>query len=693
MKKSVWRQMGIVLLAVSTLFLGACKQAASPERASNIDIYTMDAIDITAKAYPGFIYVAWGDTIYDEGYYSIYRNDGKRISSNNGDNSYIDSDIKDGVTYKYTIYSYAEPGDIVKGSNTENNFSTYYVVKGNTKSASAKAIKPDYINDKGEFIEALTLANYESGGNKKYIISKKNLRFNVEDDGIRIAFPTKAYLKYTVNLYKGNSYDTYGPTKLPTDDKGNQIGVIVVDQNFYKMDGTYSKKIPNTSSGTYQVEIKIEGFDNAYVPSYIVSDPITIEQLDVNEPTRSIRANYIDNGKTIRNVWEPATNSLDKEWPAEKYKIYLKDAKNVYTDIAATIKADKSSGNTVYYAEYAVADNSINYAFYIVLADNGKVENNYGKDNNNNDIAKVAWVGSYGELDMAAPVNANALFTDFDGTDVANDAFLMIEVPKETVTVDSVQYKIVSANTDTDGYWDIDTWLLLDSEISVAVPKTADYLEYLYEVKDIAIGNKIVFLYTIKEPGKKDRVEVMVPGHNEQRFNEQGDPVTDGNGNTVYDWFADYARVNTPQINGEFDFAYTSTDGDNKGKFTIIAADNLNANLGNYKNYTYEIYYAPILEEFSVNDIDKITTTWTAVPVTIAWNADAAQYKGESAEITFTVDKPVYEDNLDATGNPVIASYDAYYVFKFVKINKNVPAGTEDSVAYAYSVQHMTKAK
>ena len=104
MKKSVWRQMGIVLLAVSTLFLGACKQEASPERASNIDIYTMDAIDITAKAYPGFIYVAWGDTIYDEGNYQIYRNDGKRISSNNGDNSYIDSDIKDGIDKSIKIF-------------------------------------------------------------------------------------------------------------------------------------------------------------------------------------------------------------------------------------------------------------------------------------------------------------------------------------------------------------------------------------------------------------------------------------------------------------------------------------------------------------------------------------------------------------------------------------------------------------
>ena len=97
--------------------------------------------------------------------------------------------------------------------------------------------------------------------------------------------------------------------------------------------------------------------------------------------------------------------------------------------------------------------------------------------------------------------------------------------------------------------------------------------------------------------------------------------------------------------------------------------------------------------EYSVKDFDNITTAWTAVPVTVAWNATDNAYNGASAEVAFTVDSPVYEDALDENGAKVIDSYEAAYVFKYVKTNKNAPAGAENSTATAYAVVDMNKAK
>ena len=694
MKKSVWRQVGIVLLAVSALFLGACKQDGNLERSSNIDVYTLEAVDITAKAYPGFNYIAWGYSLYDDGYITIFRDDGKNIDASNTDHFYIDNDIKDGVTYTYTVYIYGEPGEIVdEGYGESNNYSTYYVVKGSSKSVSVKAIKPDYYSN-GKFVTALDLANYEAGGNKNYVVSQENIIFNVEKGGLRVAFPTKAYLKYSLSFYKGNSYEVFTESSIPAADilmnnQNNQFVEVInntLPSNFYKMDGTYSKSFAITSAGTYQAVITVEGFDGTmpYVPSYVVSKPVTIEQLEINKSTAIAESSWIDDGKTARIAWHPATKNNDTVYAAESYKIYLKDSNNVYTDIAATIKADKKNGETIYYADYAIADNSVDYEFYVVLSENGKVE-----DNSTN--PKKAVIGRYGTVGEARRGWGNAYFVDNERTDIINDAVLEIYVPDTDVTVGAVKYRIVSKNTNTDDgdkqY--VRSWLYNDSEFTAATVVPVDYTTYRVMVPNVALDSKVVFLYSFKENGRADSVDRTVTGiwHDE---NNDGDVDDEG------DWLEEtYASIRDFDIDvDQFTFEFTNTDGySNKGKFTIVAADNTDDNLPSYLNYTYEIYYARVLDGSSVKDLDKVTTNWTKVPVTIAWDADAELYQGASNEITFTVDTPVYETELDADGKEVIGSYVAEYAFKYVKTNKNAPAGTPGASVVEYYEYNMDKAK
>lgn len=692
MKKSILKSVGIGLLVISAFLLGACKDNVA-ERGSYIDTYTLDAVDIRVKAYPGFNWVSWGVPLETDVEYEIYRDDGKEIYPTS-DHYYIDYDIMNNVTYTYTIYTYVDnDGYMVvnDGSNDDgsNNYSTYYAIKGRSKSVSVKAIKPDYITDKGEFVKALDLVNYESGGNKKYVVSKSNLKFKVENGKLRVAFPTKAYLKYTLNLYRGNSYEVFGAGNMPNDttdarrkDTTSLTASVNLTPNFYKMDSTYSGSFTISSAGAYQAVIAVNGFDG-YETSYIVSDPITIEALDVKEATRIESANYIDDGKTIRISWRPAKDSNWVVWPADSYTVYLKGADYVYTDIEATVEEDTKYGDTIYYADYEVDDNTLEYDFYVVLSEDDKVENNAGNNN-----AKSRVVPPYGKLDWARAANAYAEFTDIDGTDIYNDAVLTIEVPDDNVTVGSIKYKVIDKNTDTDGYQYTDTNLYNDSELSTAAVVPVDYLKYAVTVKDVALGSKVLFIYTVKEAGKADFVDRITTGY-----------MVDGNNDGDYDddedWYEEsWASVKPVNIGGEFTFDFTNTDGDeNKGTFTVLAADNQENNLSNFSNYKYEIYYARVLNEYSVNNIENITTAWTAVPVTVAWNATDTAYTGTSAEVTFTVDTPVYEADLDENGAKVIDHYEAQYVFKYVKTNKNAPAGAEGAVATKYVVQDMIKAK
>ena len=693
MKKSILKSVGIALLVISAFLLGACKQGADESPKSSIDTYTLDAVEIRAKAYPGFNWISWGEPVTAETDYIIYRDDGKEIHSTQ-DHYAIDTDIKNGVTYTYTIYVYPDDDDSVvnyahTNEGSSDNYSTYYVVKGASKSVSVKAIKPDYITDKGEFVTALDLANYEAGGNKKYVISKNNLRFKVKGTTLSVAFPTKAYLKYNLSIYRGNSYEVFGSGNMPSDandtrrkDTTNLAATVNLDTNYYKMDSTYTKTFTALAAGTYQAVVTVTAFEG-YETSYIVSDPITIEALDVKEATRIESANYIDDGKTIRISWRPAKDSNWVVWPADSYTVYLKGADYVYTDIEATVEEDTKYGDTIYYADYEVDDNTLEYDFYVVLSEDDKVENNAGNNN-----AKSRVVPPYGKLDWARRANAYAEFTDLDGTDIYNDAVLTLEVPDDNVTVGSIKYKVIDKNTDTDGYQYTDTNLYNDSELSTAAVVPVDYLKYAVTVKDVALGSKVLFIYTVKEAGKADFVDRITTGY-----------MVDGNNDGDYDddedWYEEsWASVKPVNIGGEFTFDFTNTDGDeNKGTFTVLAADNQENNLSNFSNYKYEIYYARVLNEYSVNNIENITTAWTAVPVTVAWNATDTAYTGTSAEVTFTVDTPVYEADLDENGAKVIDHYEAQYVFKYVKTNKNAPAGAEGAVATKYVVQDMIKAK
>ena len=679
MKKTIFGRAGIALIAASALLLGACKKDA--EDTGKIETYSLEALNISAKAYPGFNYIAWGELSTKDTSYKIIRDDGFDVTaalssvsdpSLAGEHFYIDTDIQDGVTYTYTCYV------IPNGSEVEASGSTYAIaLKGTTKSASAKAIKPNFYNDKGELVYALDLPAYEKDGNKNYILNEKNLYLKLNADGkLCVTFPTKAYLNYSFDLVNENALDVFGRVSAPAVNTLNSDSVDGV-KNFYKMDGTYKWNTNVTSAGVYKVIVAVSDFANAYETSYVTSEAsVEIAPLDVSSATSIVTANYIDAGKTIRIVWKAAKKSNEEKWAAENYKVYYLNNYR-YTDTQAEIKADTQAGETVYYVEFPVTDNTRSYDFYVVLSDNGKVEDNTSSP-------KTVSVTAYGKLGYADSANVSevtANFAELDDDALTNDAYISFTNVPEAVSVSSIKYKIVEKNTNTDTYkWTVDA-LLLDSELKEAVIVPVDYTNYLATVKNVAIDAKVIFLYTLKEAGKEDRFGIISTGS------------LDITTNTVINT---YSSFTSPVIGPtEFNFFYTDAE-QTKGTFTIVVdGNNETEALSNYNNYSYEIYYARLAETYSVKDFESITTEWVKVPVTIAWNDANLDFEGTSNEVAFTINTPVYDNYLkNEDGSKVLVGYSASYVFKYVKTNKNAPTSAKGVSTVAYSaVQDLTKAK
>ena len=674
----------------ATVFVACSSETADDGRNSYIDTYKLEAVDITVKAYPGYNFVSWGAS--KEGKtVTVLRDDGKVISAtgtNGYSNSAIDADVKNGVKYTYTAYIAADGTEVKAAndyakdnlSNYTTEYKTYFAVKGNSKSASATAIGLDHYNSKGELTTALDLTNCTNAGDKKYVISDKNLYVNKVDDvlgnsSIYVSFPTKAYLKYTVYYYHGNSRETFTDSVMPAADK-NSTQNVAVAKNFYKMDSTFSNTIPVTVAGTWNVFVKVEDWGAGYVPSYVAAKtPITIEALDAATATTIVDDSngYIDEGKTIRVVWKPAKNSNGKEWAAANYKVYVADGVNKslanYTAIAAdAIKTDTQKTETVYYTDYTVADNTVPYTFYVVLSDKGKVEASN----------KTVTVAKYAKLASVANVTTSAVFTELDKNGVNDDAVITFTLPAG-VKVSSVKYKVLDKK-DNATYTAQD--LLLDSELATAatLPTANDYRTVAAAAKDIKLDSKVVFLYTLEQAGKANGIYTA---------------VTTDDPNTTVNESVSNATVSI--TNGEFSFAFADgSDATNsyKGKFTIVPATTANADKdANYyanQNYTYTIAYARLEDGVSYAGI----TDWKSASVTIKFDTATQTWKGESAsDIDFaSLLKKASKDDLNETsGKPQDGNSTGRIVFKYTKTLKAESAN--GASATSFTTQDMVKAE
>lgn len=664
MKKS-FKLAGIALVLAAAVFT-SCAPAASSD-----DKRIYDDVELSSVAFPGYNYIVYTPVSETNVYelitnevktevaggssnvsanvtetkvpdvtrtYILYRNDGiqlQTVSSNSNSYYYVDNNVVDGEKYEYTLY--------LDGKKI--------------KSTEVTAIKPEYsIN--GKLTTASDLVAYDNWSDEVVTADNITVDVNYKNEFI-VTFPAKLYLNYKVELYKGNGLELFGKLVSASDLLSNGKYSPVPTQ-YYKPD--YVAKYANevTAAGEYTVKVTVSstaGYEDDVV---VASKKVTIDALDVdaNNGTGTVNGAYIDEGETIRLVWKPAKKADQSNWSADNYKVYTLDSKGVYTLVSEKVKEAeaeakdaeeviKSIGkdtqsvySDVYYLDYKVENNKVDYTFVVVLSDNGKFES----------INKTKTIDAY-EAKAKAVYDENnviAEFKDLDEDGADNDLVLKFSgfTAGDTKKLKSVKYLIAEKP---------DTAYILDSELTgAAVVPSADYTTYDVVIKDVPFDSKVVYQYTISDDKKDDLVVRNV--------------TADASS------IAPSIKLNEFKLSTEQ--AQLTDDTKATVKVTVAPEDKA--------LYTYEVYVAK-LDSNSASY--ESVTAWTKLPVELKAATDKLSWVAE-ASTTLTPTEPTKDGTTD--GN--ISSYSDKFVFKYVKINTKYASVTNKATAVAYSaVKEVTK--
>lgn len=631
--KKTFKVLAVVAMALG-MFFTSCSQ-----QVSNIEVVTVDASEITVKSYPGCNEISW--TPVSNAKYLLYKN-GKNLNVGEDETFKEDKDIVDGVEYTYTVYTL--PKDlVVKSEFYEDDLEAIggnkvaYYTKGNKSSVTVTAIVPPVTKD-GALVTALDLIDYDPNANAEAKVTAENINFIYDDvdNKFKIEFPAVEYLTYDYKLYRGNAIEVFGNFA-----SGDKQGSISQKAELGK--GRASTSVTGLSAGDYTLEVTVSktGYKSSKV---IAANKITVEAIDVSKASGNPVGDYIDNGVNARVMWTPAVKT-DKTtlWPEANYIVYVKDAKGVYTAInevkaastddegnaipaeyAAKVGAQK--GVTYYYVDYPVANNKLDYEFYVVLNCDGKLEASpkYKKLTAYAELSKVPFNGTATAIPHAA-----------DTDKLANDVLLTFTGLAKDQKIESVKYLKYNKNTANANEPFVPMDCVLDENFtevpadkSVDTWTNGDNVKYTYLVKDLKEDEGVVFLYEISQEGYKsyfgtEDVSVYTPGANASDPISLTPILTDPTKEPMYD----------------FEFSTTSYDVAN--------------------NWTYEVYYG--LVEKDVEGVKE----WNSIgAINPTLNKGETAWKAKVENVVLAAKTPVYDDLKPAVKD--VIRYESTYQIKIV---------------------------
>lgn len=628
MKKTL-KVFAIVACALGMLFT-SCSQPQTP---SNIEVVTVDATEITVKALPGYNKVTW--TPVSNAKYVLYIN-GEKQGDYESDVSlsYQDGTIVDGKEYTYTVYT-IPAGLKVESEFDEDKISTIggnkvaYYTKGNKSSATVKAIVPPFVKD-GKLVTALDVIDYDPEAKAEDKVTAENINFFYDEDenSVKFSYPVKDYLTYTYKLYRGNELEVFGKNAAA------ETVSVIKDSN-----RNFGKTVTVAAAGEYTLVVEVT-CDNYKTSKITAAKKVTVDALiDAAVATSAPKAYYIDEGTKARIIWTPAKKADKSDWAPKNYTVYVKDNKNVYTPInlvkSTTVGEDGAEitkeeiktlegtqlGDKVYYVEYDVPNNKVGYTFYVVLNDNGKLE----------EAKKEATLDAYGEIKKVVfngAANAKTSWTATDNTAKKDDAVLTITGLSDDQEIEFVKYKVLSKKAN-------ETYTveqaLLDSEFGDAkVP--AKYTKNNIIVKDIPEDSKVVFLYAIKEKGKKSFYAMA--GLSWNNLSDSTD--------ASLTFTAEERTVLTKDPTYVVSFSSTKKDEVN--------------------NWKYEVYYAKL--DSNNATLDGVSN-WTSVGDIIpTLNEGKTAWEAKVTGITLAATTEVIDTN---TVDNKLLKYEDNYAIKFVK--------------------------
>lgn len=633
--KKTFKVLAVVAMALG-MFFTSCSQP------SNIEVVTVDPSEITVKSYPGCNEISW--TPVSNAKYVLYKN-GKNLNVAENATDYNDDiDIVDGVEYTYTVYTF--PKDlVVKSEFYEDNLEAIggnkvaYYTKGNKSSVTVTAIVPPFTKD-GALVTALDLIDYDPNANAEAKVTAENINFIYDDvdNTFKIEFPAVEYLTYDYKLYRGNAIEVFG--KFASGDKQGSIS-----QKAELGKGRASTSVTGLSAGDYTLEVTVSktGYKSSKV---IAANKITVEAIDVSKASGNPVGDYIDNGVNARVMWTPAVKK-DKTtlWPEANYIVYVKDAKGVYTAInevkaastddegnaipaeyAAKVGAQK--GVTYYYVDYPVANNKLDYDFYVVLNCDGKLE----------DSPKYKKLTAYAELTkLTFNGAANAGFIVADADKLANDVLLTFTGLAKDQEIVSVKYLKYNKNTANANALYVPLTCVLDENFTEVPADNSvdtwtganDNVKYTYLVKDLKEDEGVVFLYEISQEGYKSYFGTTEAAN-------LGVYAPNASASYVIDWSPDLRADMTKDPTYEFTFAADTYD----------AA----------KNWTYSVYYGSV-----ENDVEGVKE-WNSIgAITPKLNEAKTAWEAKVENVTLAAKTPEYSSTTnDLTG------YSSTYQIKIV---------------------------
>lgn len=328
---------------------------------------TFDKTVLTVTAYPGMNFISWTPVVDAIGY-TLYKHEGNvcvcaEPYSSTDELYYVDDEVKNGVEYSYLVEVELKPT-----SNYVNDYANVTLdpafPKQMSERVAAKAIVPDHT------VNALKLTDFENpAGNADFVVNSENMHIakhhTAKGDMISYSFPSKAYLKY--------KYFITGENELEVTDSDTRVETLrYYDFKSYPInnDVTFSGVQPITQSGTYRLVVVAYSVNPQFAPSeYIISsESVEIAELTGNGAS-NIYACYKDDGKNVRILFDEFILSNGSSAPKSYYKLYRsEEGSRDYSLVEAEIKATDST-NKRFFVDDAIADNTKNYVYTLVVTD------------------------------------------------------------------------------------------------------------------------------------------------------------------------------------------------------------------------------------------------------------------------------------------------------------------------------------
>lgn len=518
--KKAFKLVGVVVTSLALLFASCSNDSISVETNATPNP------DVVAIAYPGFNRIVWSP-VTDGNTFSVIRDDGKSMWID-GSNVY-DYDVEDGVEYTYTLYT---------ASNASNSTETKV---GNKTSVKVKAIKPAVFGEKGQ-LHALDLVYYEDGtykadASQDFVVSAENIKVQSDGKEIYIEVPQKAYLNYTVKVYRGNSFELMPGLTSYNDNNGIEANArAAIKKDKIKTDVTRLYSAPIINAGEYRVEVTVSSYKYAE-DKIIAKQTAKIEAVAIggDNVTKNVKAYFFDNKtEKARVMWTPAKDSDFKLYPTDNYTVYAYNhITNELTKVTDKINATKNSnGDDVYYVDTT----TLNKKYAVVLSVNGKYESvsenwyddnddgyiNDGERRHNNMSNELVWYNEPEAIDSNyyESQNWNNSFEDRDNDGKYNDFVIRIDgIDKQKVSLkyftydpDIVDYASYNQNWFSTIFVSED--YVKDGNVTDVEESGDKYKRCV--ISNVPAGQKVAYQITVSEEGKETVVKAYI-SYNESR--------------------------------------------------------------------------------------------------------------------------------------------------------------------------------